>query len=91
MNYQFEEARLSAEEIVEIHRNMEARGLSQVPSRVIPNRGTRCVSSLHSSSLVQPTYAANRSRASTVSHGTTTFSSLVRATRSICSSRRTSV
>lgn len=91
MDHQYEEAKLSAMEIVEIYRNMEAMGLSQVPSCVIPNLGIRCVSSLHSSSLGQPTYAANRSRASTVSHGTSTFSSLVRATRSICSSRRTSV
>jgi hypothetical protein len=30
MNYQCDEARLSAEEIVEIHRNMEARGLTHV-------------------------------------------------------------
>jgi hypothetical protein len=30
MNYQCDEARLSAKEIAEIHRNMEARGLSQV-------------------------------------------------------------
>ena len=30
MNYQCNEARLSAEEIAEIHRNMEARGLSRV-------------------------------------------------------------
>ena len=30
MNCQCEEANLSAEEIAEIHRNMEARGLSQV-------------------------------------------------------------
>jgi hypothetical protein len=55
MSYQCDEAKLSAEEIAEIYRNMEAMGLSQVPSRVIPNLGTRCVSSLHSSILVQPT------------------------------------
>jgi len=30
MNYQCGEARLSTEEIAEIHRNMEARGLSHV-------------------------------------------------------------
>ena len=30
MNHQYEEAKLSAEEIAEIHRNMEARGLSHV-------------------------------------------------------------
>ena len=30
MNYQYDEARLSAEEIAEIYRNMEARGLSHV-------------------------------------------------------------
>jgi formylmethanofuran dehydrogenase subunit E len=30
MNYQCEEAKLSANEIQEIHRNMEARGLSHV-------------------------------------------------------------
>jgi hypothetical protein len=30
MNYQCDEARLSAEEIAEIYRNMEARGLSHV-------------------------------------------------------------
>ena len=30
MNFQCDEARLSAEEIAEIHRNMEARGLSHV-------------------------------------------------------------
>lgn len=30
MNHQYEEARLLAEEIAEIHRNMEARGLSRV-------------------------------------------------------------
>ena len=30
MNHQYEEAKLSAEEIAEIYRNMKARGLSQV-------------------------------------------------------------
>jgi hypothetical protein len=30
MNHQYEEAKLSAEEIKEIHRNMEARGLTNV-------------------------------------------------------------
>ena len=30
MNHQYEEAKLSAEEIAEIYRNMEARGLSHV-------------------------------------------------------------
>ena len=30
MNYQFEEAKLSAEEIAEIYRNMEIKGLSHV-------------------------------------------------------------
>jgi len=30
MNYQCDEAKLSAEEIAEIYRNMEARGLSRV-------------------------------------------------------------
>ena len=30
MNYQYEEAQLSAEEIAEIYRNMEAKGLSHV-------------------------------------------------------------
>ena len=33
MNYQCDEARLSAGEIAEIHRNMEARGLSHVFSQ----------------------------------------------------------
>ncbi len=30
MNHQYEEAKLSTEEIAEIYRNMEARGLSHV-------------------------------------------------------------
>jgi hypothetical protein len=30
MNHQYEQAKLAAEEIAEIHRNMKARGLSHV-------------------------------------------------------------